>query len=117
MNKNYIPLLLIIICTFLTAFGQIAWKIGSKNLALSLSLLSNYALLAGFVLYGLGAILLMFALRHGNLSFVQPFLSLGFVWASFLAFFYLGEDFPLLKILSIGLIITGTFFIFRGDVR
>jgi len=117
MNKKYLALILILICTFLTAFGQIAWKIGANKLVFDLSLIYNYALWAGFVLYALGALFLIYSLKYGNLSYVHPFLSLGFVWASFLAFFYLNENFPSLKILAIALIVIGTFFIFRGDIK
>jgi uncharacterized membrane protein len=118
MNKKHTALVLIIICTFLTAFGQIAWKVGASKLTLDFwSLVQNYALWIGFVLYGLGAIFLIFALKNGNLSFVHPLLSLGYVWAGLMAFFYLRESFPMLKLVSIAIIIAGTFLIFRGDVK
>jgi len=115
MKKKHLALLLIIICTFLTAAGQIAWKIGVGRFVFDISLVYNYALWAGFVLYGLGALLLIYSLRYGNLSFVHPFLSLGYIWAGILAFLYLNEDFPVQKIIGTAVIVAGTFFIFRGD--
>jgi len=117
MNKKYLALVLILICTLFTALGQIFWKVGVQDVVLGWQIIFNHSLWVGFILYGLGALLLIYSLRYGNLSFVHPFLSLGYVWASFFAFLYLKEDFPIMKILAIGLVILGTFFIFRGDKK
>jgi len=117
MDKKYLALILILICTFLTALGQIFWKIGADKLIFNLNAIYNYNIWAGFVLYGIGALLLIYSLKYGNLSFVHPFLSLGFVWASIFAFFYLKESFPPLKVSAIAIIIAGSFLIFKGDVK
>lgn len=115
MEKKYFALIMILICTFLTALGQIVWKIAMNKLSLNLLLLTNHMIWAGFGLYCAGAIFMIWALRYGNLSFVHPFISLSFVWVILLAFFYLNESFNLLKIISIVFIVLGIFFIFRGD--
>lgn len=115
LNKKILAVILVVICTFLTATGLIFLKIGANKLVFDASILANYNLWIGFVLYGFGALFLILSFRQGNLSLVHPFLSLGIVWSSLLAFFYLNESFPLLKIAGICIIIIGTFLIFRGD--
>lgn len=115
MKKIYFALFLITICTIIIAIGQIFWKIGADKLVFNLTILNNYSLWIGFILYIIGTLLLIVSLRFGNLSLIHPFLSLSFIWTSLLAYFYLKETFPLMKIIGIGLIIFGTFYVFKGD--
>ncbi len=117
MKNKQLALILIITCSIFTAFGMIFWKIGANKLELNLSILTNYSLWLGFILYGIGTLILMLSLKYGNLSLVHPFLSLGLVWAAFLAYFYLKETFPMLKILGTSLIILGTFLVYKGDKK
>jgi len=116
LNDKQLAIFLIMISSILAALGQIAWKIGSARLAFDFSLLVNYSFWLGCFLYGFGFLFMVLALKFGNLSLVHPFLSLGFIWAALMAFFYLGESFSAIKMIAILVIILGAFFVSRGDV-
>jgi len=83
---------LVLLCTFFTAAGQIFLKIGSENLSFNiLNLLGNLPLITGFVLYALGAVILVIALKHGELSVLYPIIAISLVWVSFLSVIFLNE--------------------------
>ena len=117
VKKPILAIFLIIVCTLLISIGQIVVKIGANRLSFDWSILTNYPLIIGLFLFAIGSLFMIFSLRHGNLSLVHPLLSLSFVWASLLAFFFLKESFSSMKIIGIGIIIFGTFFICKGDIR
>jgi len=103
------------LCTFLTASGQIFLKIGSGNLSFSiLKLLGNFPLITGFVLYALGAIILVIALKHGELSVLYPIIAMSFVWVSFLSIIFLNEIMSLWKWAGVITIVIGISLIGRG---
>ena len=108
-NKiNWKAMLLVISCTIFTSLGQIFWKTGTKNLELNIvTIITNVPFILGFVFYGVGLILLVSALKFGELSLLYPFISLSFVWVGILSYFFLGETLTLLKIIAIIIIITG----------
>jgi len=92
MKTKKEAILLVLLCTFLTAAGQIFLKIGSVNLSFSiLKLLGNLPLITGFALYFLGAVILVIALKHGELSVLYPIIATSFVWVSFLSIIFLNE--------------------------
>ncbi len=104
---------LVLLCTFLTAAGQMFLKIGSGNLSFSiLKLLSNLPLIIGFALYALGAVILVIALKHGELSVLYPIIAMSFVWVSFLSI--LNEIMNLLRWAGVITIIIGISLIGRG---
>src|SRR3989338_902434 len=99
ISRKYLGVLIMVLCTFLTASGQLFFKYGSQQLEWSLSgMLTNFSLIMGFVLYGLGALVLILALRFGNLSALYPVVSLTFVWVMLISFFVLHESMNHFKI-------------------
>lgn len=79
-------MLIVLLCTALTSVGQILFKIGSVKLSWNiLALITNLPLMAGFFFYGIGAVLLILALKYGELSVLYPIIALGFVWVSLLS--------------------------------
>ena len=50
-----------------------------------LRILTDWPLLAGYACYGLNTVLLMLALRDGELSKLYPVISLTFVWVTILS--------------------------------
>lgn len=89
------------------AFGQYFWKISGGKLSSTLFL--------GFVLYGLGATVMIVAYRFGSLSVLQPFLALGYILSLFIAFFFLREPLGLFKTIGIIFITLGVICIGGGD--
>lgn len=110
MQKNEITetkptgIFLMISAAVSTATGQLFWK-------LSDSVLLGWEIWVGFLLYGIGAILMTSAFRFGQLSVLHPILSLGYVIAIAYGSVFLNE--PITLNVSIGtlLIIAGVIFI------
>lgn len=93
--------IIIMLCSsLLTCTGQLLWKFFSdKNIILYL--------FAGFCLYGGGALLMIIALRYGDLSQLHPLLSIGYIMSIFLGAFILKEPVTMMKVVGIALIIIG----------
>jgi drug/metabolite transporter (DMT)-like permease len=71
-------------------------------------------LIFGFIFYGIGLVLLVKALKYGELSFVYPFISLSFVWVGLLSYFLIGESITLIKWIAILVIVLGVSLISYG---
>jgi uncharacterized membrane protein len=100
--------ILMFVCTFFTAFGQFFLKRGMDNFSLL-----NIHIYIGILLYGLGAAVMILALRHGDLSSLYPIISLTFIWVIFLSAMFLGEKITVPKILGTGTILCGVVLISR----
>ncbi len=87
--------------------GQLLWKMSANG--------SLGMLLGGFVLYGIGALAMLYAYRFGKLSVLQPVLSLSYVLSLVLAALVLGESVGICKIIGTGAIIGGLVLITRGE--
>jgi len=110
---NLKPILLVIACTVFTSLGQIFWKLGVNGFLLS-EVFTNFNLILGFVFYGIGLILLVMALKFGDLSLLYPFIALSFVWVALMSHFFLAEKLNLIKGLAIIVIIAGVSLIGYG---
>ncbi|MBI2102577.1 hypothetical protein HYT55_01960 [Candidatus Woesearchaeota archaeon] len=108
-------IILMVLCTLFTAFGQLFFKLGARSFSLSIQgILLNYPLIIGFFFYGMGSLLLIFALRHGDLSQLYPFIALTFVWVLIIAVTIFHEVLNSFKIAAIILIVFGIIFIGGG---
>jgi uncharacterized membrane protein len=103
-------------CTILGTLAQFLMKNGvdhsSGNL---LALLTNVPLLAGYTLYGINTVMLVIALREGELSLVYPILALTYVWVTLLSYLALHEAPNVFKNLGVAAIIAGVIVISRGS--
>lgn len=70
-------------------------------------MLANVHLLAGYCLYGLSTVLLVLALRDGELSILYPVISLTFVWVTVLSSVLFGEAVTANKLAGIAMIVAG----------
>jgi uncharacterized membrane protein len=100
-------------CTVLGAAGQILIKLGAGTLATSspfavlLAMLTNPALFAGYVLYGLMTVLFILVLRNEELSIVYPIISLTYVWVTALSAIVFREAVSLPRVLGVAIIVAG----------
>lgn len=101
-----IAIFLVVLCTVFTSFGQYFIKQGAVSIVGIYSILS-LPLVLGLVLYAIGSILLIIALRKGDLSLIYPFVSLSFVWVALIGVFLIGESISLVHIFGIGSIFLG----------
>ena len=96
-----------VISSIVVCLGQLLWKLGTNG---------NLALLGGgFLLYGLGALIMIIAYKFGNLSVLQPILSLNYVISLFIGYYFLDETIYIQNLLGVIIIILGVFLITIGD--
>ena len=76
---------------------------------------TNVPLMAGYALYGLNTLLLVLALRDGELSTLYPIIALTYVWVTLLSYTLLAERPNSLKNIGIALIVAGVAIIGRGE--
>jgi len=89
--------------------SQILIKTGASALtgASVMAMVMNPWLVGGYGLYGFSTILLILALRDGELSVLYPVISLTFVWVALLSTVFFGEVLSPMKILGILTIVAG----------
>ncbi len=80
-----------------------------------IGLLTNYSLIFGYVLYGINTLLLVLALREGELSMLYPIIALTYVWVTLLSYMLLSEKSNLCKNLGIAAIVLGVAVLGRGE--
>lgn len=83
---------------------MIAWKI-----------LTNLPLFGGLACYGISTILLVLALRYGELSVLYPIIALTYVWVSVLSVAFLGESVNVYKAAGLVFIVLGVAVLGRKD--
>lgn len=114
-RQRHKALILVVICTIFTATGQFFYKLASERLEFSFfALLTNTPLLLGLFFYFVGAMLMVFALKHAELSTVYPFISLTFIWVFIIGVLRFGEVINPLKLIGTATIVFGVGLIGRG---
>ena len=109
---------LVLFTTLINAFAQVLYKKGANVLVLDFfELITNYPLIFGACLYLLSAVLLIIALKYGELSILYPIISTGFIWVSFLSVYFFNEIMNLEKWFGVCSIIIGISFIGIGNSR
>jgi uncharacterized membrane protein len=112
MIDKIFAIVLVLVATFIGAFGALFLKIGSKNLSLNFKgVFKNYKFLFGIFLYGVSALFFLSALKFGKLTMIYPFVSIGYIWIILLSIHFLKEKMNFYKWLGIILIIIGVSFI------
>jgi multidrug transporter EmrE-like cation transporter len=84
-------------------------KFGANSLESTnpLDMLTNPPLFFGYALYGFATVLLVLALRDGELSILYPVISLTFAWVAILSVLILGETLNPYKLVGVSIIILG----------
>lgn len=101
---------LVLCCTFLGASAQILLKKGSIYLVQNGigSILTNYWLLGGYACYALSLLLLIIALKNGELSVIYPIIATTYVWVTFLSpMFFSTDSINWFKIVGVLCIVVG----------
>ncbi|MDD1651931.1 MAG: EamA family transporter [Methanomicrobiales archaeon] len=118
-------ILFIIGCVILGASGEILFKVGvgklgEFNLGSAGEVLSNLVrmagsplILAGFLCYGVAAVLWIYALSRLDLSFAYPMYALMYAIIPLAAYFILKEQIPTGRWVGILLIILGVYIVFQ----
>ena len=108
--------LLVFFTTLLTSSAQIFYKLGSKTITLDpLSIITNYYLIGGLLIYAVGGILMIISFRGGEVSVLYPIIATSYIWVSFLSIYFLGEVMNAYKWLGVIGIIAGIALIGYGS--
>jgi multidrug transporter EmrE-like cation transporter len=116
--------------TVFAAVGQILMKFGTGYhmpafdlhatatwMPFVLALLGNYPLLLGYFVQSFNALLLILALKNGELSILFPIISLTYVWVAVASIYFFHDQANLWKSVGIALIIGGVALLGRASSR
>lgn len=107
IKKNLKGIIIILFASIMTSVGQLMWKLSDG--------VNIEYLFIGFLLYGIGAVLMIIAFRYGSLSVIHPMLSFGYVFAVILGTLVLKERIGFVHIIAIAIIMVGVMLIGGGD--
>jgi multidrug transporter EmrE-like cation transporter len=117
-------------CTVFAAAAQVLLKFGANQampqmnpadpstwLPFAIALLGNYPLVLGYCAHSGNALLLILALRDGELSMLYPIIALTYVWVNLLSMYFFHEHMNVWKALGIALVIGGVALLGRASAR
>src|SRR3989344_2829586 len=107
MTTRLFAIGLVLVCSLFASFGQIFVKKGSETALLNHSLLTNYNLIFGLFLYGIGGFLLIIALKYGELSVLYPVFATSYILVAIFSTIFLNETMNTMKWVGIFVIILG----------
>ena len=109
---------IILFSTLLTSTAQLFYKFAADKLSFDiLSLITNYELIIGIVLYAIGGILLILSFRGGEVSVLYPIFATSYIWVSFLSIYFLSESMNVFKWVGIFTIVSGIILIGYGSKK
>jgi multidrug transporter EmrE-like cation transporter len=80
-----------------------------------LGIVTNLPLLGGLSLYGISTVLLVLALREGELSLLYPVIALTYVWVTLLSLVVFHDRVNPIKLAGIAIIVVGVAVLGRGQ--
>jgi multidrug transporter EmrE-like cation transporter len=117
-------------CTVFAATAQVLLKFGANHPMPSMNpadsstwwpfvvaLLGNYPLILGYTAHSGNALLLILALRDGELSMLYPIIALTYVWVNLLSMYFFNEHMNVWKAVGIALVIGGVALMGRASSR
>src|SRR6202008_3869729 len=104
-------------CTLLGAAAQILLKTGANHMAqiTLLNVITNWALIGGLSLYCVSTVLLVLALRDGELSLLYPVIALTYVWVTILSVAVFHESMNVFKLAGVTVIVAGVAVLGMGE--
>jgi multidrug transporter EmrE-like cation transporter len=107
-------------CTVFAATAQVLLKFGANHampafavgdtstwMPFLMAMFGNYQLLLGYTAHSCNALLLILALKDGELSLLYPIIALTYVWVNLLSMYFFHEPMNLWKAGGIALVIGG----------
>ena len=84
-------------------------KMGMTNVTKldPIALVTNIPLVAGYALYGVFCLMMIMALRKGELSLIYPIISLAYVWVTILSYFIFHDTINPIKLAGIVTVMIG----------
>ena len=113
---------LVFCCTLFGAAAQILIKSGANTFNANPTvaemigrIFTNMPLFTGYAFYGISTVMLVVALRHGELSLLYPVIALTFVWVTILSVMVFHDSMNPLKLTGITIIVGGVAILGRGS--
>ncbi len=113
--KNVAAILWISAGSFIGSFGALFLKIGAGHLHGLKSLLTNWRLALGVILYLLSSVFYIIGISKGDLSALYPMVSIGSIWTLMWSKIILGESITRTKLLAVAIILAGCFVLGIGS--
>ena len=111
-------IILVFACTILGTLAQLLMKAGMEQFRPEpMALLTNLPLIAGYVLYGINTVMLVMALREGELSVLYPIIALTYVWVTLVSYIRLHEPPNVYKNVGVTAIMLGVIVIGRAGKK
>lgn len=104
-KKQNIGIALMLCCSVALCLGQFIWKSYDGLLPL----------VVGFVIYGMGALIMLVAYRFGRLSVLQPVNSVTYVFAVFIGALFFDEGITAWRLVGVALIVAGIVLLAGGE--
>ena len=108
---------LIVLSTVSGAAAQILLRFGADAIegADLIGIITNVPLIGGYACLAINVVLVVLALRGGQLSILYPIVALTFVWVAILSQVYFQDVISISKIAGLTLIVAGVSFIGAGS--
>lgn len=108
---------LIVLSTVSGAAAQILLRFGADAIegANLIGIITNVPLIGGYACLAVNVVLVVLALRGGQLSILYPIVALTFVWVAILSQVYFQDVISIPKIAGLTLIVAGVSFIGAGS--
>ena len=117
-------LIMVACATLIQLVAQLLIKQGASQLGANPTLIQSalgmftvLPLFSGYALYGLFTVVMVFALKHGELSMLYPVMALSYVWVAIVSVVWLKEPINAAEIAGIAAIVGGVAVLGRGDKR
>jgi len=117
MKTHWWAIALIICTTFFITLAQYFFKVGAElDFVLTFpEIFLLWPILAGFVSYAVGAVLMIAAFRGGEVTVLYPVVATSYVWVVFMSAFAFGESLTLLKVIGSFVLVVGITFVAFGS--
>jgi len=122
-HKRRRAVFIVVVCTLIGALAQVLIKLGAAHLehtgliATAIGIFTIPTLFAGYCLYGVFTVLLVFALRDAELSILYPVIALSYVWVTLASVMVFHESMNLPKAIGLAIIVLGVAVLGRGGTR
>jgi multidrug transporter EmrE-like cation transporter len=117
-SSNRKSIILVFACTILGTLAQLFMKAGMEQFHPEpMALITNVPLIAGYCLYGINTVMLVMALREGELSVLYPIIALTYVWVTLVSYIHLHEPPNIYKNMGVTAIILGVIVIGRAGKK
>jgi drug/metabolite transporter (DMT)-like permease len=122
-HKRRRAVFIVVACTLISALAQVLIKLGAARLehtglvATAIGIFTIPTLFAGYCLYGIFTVLIVFALRDAELSILYPVIALSYVWVTLASVLVFRETMNLPKACGLAIIVLGVAVLGRGGTR